>query len=187
MAVQRRRKSPARRREKPIVIEDPTKCYNCKKVGLETDIKYCPYCGFPQGKDDRERKTFLLDQRKKRSALDEENENINRAKNFLYFLGIINYLFMLAPPEPWSIVSSFVIGSSYVTLGYLTPKRPFVCLLTALIIYVSLALLTLVVSPIYLLPQLAAKVIVIGGLSFGMNSAIKAEKLQKELMLAKAQ
>lgn len=182
----KRRSSRKRRGHRPIVIKDPTKCYNCKKVGLDPSVQYCPHCGFPQGKDNEEKRSFLLAQRKKRSALDELENNIARASNFLYFLGVINLLFIYYSPTAWSILNSSIIGVIYLVLGYLTPKHPFPTLLTALVIYVSLSVLVFIFNPLGLLIQIAAKAIVIGALSFGLNSAIKAEKLQRELEGAKA-
>ncbi|MFB6258448.1 MAG: hypothetical protein ABEH38_07125 [Flavobacteriales bacterium] len=195
MAGSGKRRTPApkggekrsrRRRDQPIVIHDPTKCYNCKKVGLPSDINYCPSCGFPQGKSDKERKDFLLAQRMKRSKMDEMRENVKRAQYFLYFVAGFNFLFMF-DPDLWGKVNSFIIGVSYLLLAYLSSHRPFICLLTALVLYVSLTVLTLILAPSILLWQIFIKVTIIAALIFGMNAALKAEKLQKELKGAKAQ
>ncbi len=169
-----------------IRIEDPSKCYNCKKVGLPTDINYCPSCGFPQGKSEKEQKEFLLDQRHKRKLMDEMQGNLQRGCYILYFVGVFNLCFLLIP-DAIVRITSLIVGITFLILGYMARSRPFITLLTSLIVYASYTLLLFLSNPTSVIAMLGIRIGVIAALIFGMNAALKAEKLQKELGRAKVQ
>ena len=177
MAVKKRKN---RKRRKEIVIEDPSVCYHCGRSGLESEVQFCPDCGFPQGKGETEQKRFLVAQRKKRSELDEARANIGRAQNFLYALAVINLIYIISP-DLFTRISSGIMGVSFIVLGFFTPKRPFPIILAALIAYGSFTLLGFILFPLANVLTIAFKVMIIAALVFGLNSARKAEKLEKEL------
>ncbi len=82
------------------------------------------------------------------------------------------------------IITNLVLAGIFVALGAYTHKKPLVCLIAGLSLYVIVQILLLIVSPVTVVRGIIAKIIVIGLLIKGIQSALAIEKIKKEHNIA---
>lgn len=168
-----------RRRE--INIPDLSVCYLCKQTNLNKDDKFCLNCGFPQGGTQSEQWKFIIENRKKKSAIRESQKIINRGRNILFIVAALNILPFLFGDNIVLLIG-LIISGIYIGLGFWSIKKPFPAILTGLVFYVTLYLFFGILDPMNFLRGLMWKVIISGALLFALYSIKDLEKLKKEVV-----
>tara|TARA_B100000780_G_C21084623_1_gene436914 strand:- start:949 stop:1488 length:540 start_codon:yes stop_codon:yes gene_type:complete len=165
-----------------IIIKDRSICYHCKQEGLKPENKYCPNCGFPQNGTDQEQRKFIIDFRKKKSAIREAKTMVERGRNFLFIVAFLNFISFIGGGTVVLIIGG-IISSIYVGLAFWSIRKPFPALLTGLIFYGVLNLFFGILAPMFLLSGIIWKIAIVVALLFALYSVKDIEKLQKETTL----
>ena len=179
------------RRRNEIEIEDYTTCYFCESKGLkETDL-FCPNCAFPQRGTQSEMKKFLLDIRKKKSLIEDKKSAIKKARNILFILAGINFLFaiivgLLLKETNLTVFISCLIGALiYFALGMWSQSQPFPAILSGFFVYIVTQVLSAIADPNTIYQGIFWKIIIISGFIYGYKGVKDSQKLEKELQLIK--
>ena len=185
--------------EQPIeptaLSETVTTCPECSTTIAPGKI-FCNNCGFPVNGSDEQKKDWDINRYVLQAKLDIAKKRIRSAGIWLYVLAGIAILvglvigFLMPPSVAHNLsgTSPAVFGIIYVTmglmylgLGLLSRKRPFAALLIALIVYITIILMSAIASPVSIFSGIIFKVLIIIALVRGVMSGYEAEKLKKEL------
>jgi len=71
----------------------------------------------------------------------------------------------------------------FLGLGFWCKKQPLGAIISALILYIMVQLIAIIQNPLNIISGIIVKVIIIIYLIKGMNSALQAQKIKKELNL----
>lgn len=180
------------RKKKEIIIPDFSTCYYCKSTSLKTEEKYCPNCRFPQLGTQKEMQGFLYRIRLKKELLAEKKKQINKSRNILYTLGIINIVLGIIRYYQHEnfidILVTLILGGIYLALGFWSIKKPQPAIIAGLFTYIVLIVLGALMDPELLIKGILLKILIIYGFFYGFKGIKEAEKLSKELNdLKKAQ
>ena len=167
---------------------DPT-CKNCTKPVHPTE-RFCTGCGFPMNASEEEENQFYYRIGAKKLQLETLDRKVNDAKTALYviagltFLGGIVLYFMTKDTFDAALailITNTIVALMFVGLAEFAKKKPFIALLSALLLYVTLFLYGVVVEGMSPASGFIVKIIVVVYLIKGINSASEAEKLKKEI------
>jgi hypothetical protein len=175
-----------RRIDSQIVIDDLSICYYCKSTGLKESDLYCPNCAFPNRGTQTQMKKFIWNVSNKKKLLAEQKKAIHKARNILYILAGINFLFGiimgLAISIDFGILLAGVIGGViYLTLGLWSRKQPFPAILSGFFVYIVFNLVSAISNPHTLYQGLLWKVIIISGFVYGYRGVKDSQVLENEL------
>ena len=167
---------------------DPN-CKNCQKQVHPTE-RYCTDCGFPMNASEEEENQFYYKLGAKKLQLQELDRKIKNAKTTLWviagltFLGGLLMYFMLQDSHENALViliTNTIVALLFLGLAELAKQKPFIALLSALILYVTLFLYGVVVEEMSPMSGIIIRIIIVVYLIKGINSASEAEKIKKEI------
>ncbi len=158
-------------------------CENCKNE-IEDNL-ICSICDYPLAGTKKEQAKFVADQIIKKSDVEEAIEKLKKSRLILFIVGGFYILFpfvrfFINPIFDLASLLEIAIGVFFVIFGLLSFKAPKIALLVPLTLITLYYLLLLVVSPIHLVQGSIWKVIVFSGLTYGLLSVIKADKILKK-------
>ena len=163
-------------------------CKNCQKKVFPTD-RFCTACGFPMNATEEEENQFYYRIGAKKLQLEELDRKIRNAKTtlyviagFMFVVGLIIYLTSRDNDLALAIfLSNVIVAVIFVLLAELSKQRPFIALLSGLLLYITLNLYMIVIEGASPFSGIIIKGIIIVYLVKGINSAREAEQIKKEI------
>jgi hypothetical protein len=180
------------KQEEPASPPDLTECPFCAEP-IEPGDAFCTHCGFPIMGSDEEQRAYRTKRWVKEDELGEMKRRVRQASNtmfglaVLFFLAGLYYYGMLRLYQnPGSILLiNWIVAAVYIGLGLWSRTQPAAAIVSGLIFYAIVTVLSIIDNPDSLLSivGLVLKLIIIALLINGMNSAYKAERIKKELLI----
>ncbi|TFF39239.1 hypothetical protein [Mucilaginibacter psychrotolerans] len=170
-----------------ITAETDAKCASCfTKVATE-DV-FCTSCGYPLKGTESEQRSFIARQEVNNLDYADFNQQIKKAGNSLYYLAgiftlsaIINYFRFQDNPDTISeVIIILILAFLFLGLGAYSSKKPLVCLVSGLVLYIIVQVLLAIDNPINIVSGIIFKIIIIGYLIKGIKSALDFEQFKKE-------
>lgn len=166
-----------------IVPKKPT-CQCCKYEVSESD-SFCNNCGFPLNGTDEEKGKFIGQYLTQKNTKAEIENQVKSARTTLFVVAglmVLSGLFSLATDKEgdggFILIASLVIAAIFCGLAFWSNKNPFGALLTGLIMYISLILLSIIEDPIELVRGVIVKVIIISYMIKGVIGASKVRGMK---------
>lgn len=164
--------------EKELAIED-NKCSFCKET-IEENVIFCSNCGHPENGTDKQRAQFFGKRAMQKNKNIDADKKINSARNTLFVLcgimivfGLISYF---SSKEIIILGINFFVALIYLALAFWSEKKPFIALLSGLLLYLTLITISAIVDPLTLVKGILWKVIIISYLGKGLYSAFDSQK-----------
>jgi len=179
-----------RREQNKIVITDLSVCYHCKKPNLQETAVYCDNCGFPQRGTELEQRKFIAKFNADKRFQDQLQHSINKARNILYILAGLNALFgivlgVLMKFDIPTLIVCIVSALIYLGLGIWSRSKPFPAIVTGLIFYITLIIISAIVDPATIIQGIIWKVLIISGFYYGYKGAKEAEEIKEQIEVQK--
>jgi type IV secretory pathway VirB3-like protein len=174
--------------ESSLISPTTEPCYSCNTI-VTTDDTFCGGCGYPLHGSDFDKNMFLANRENIHIDLEEFHKKLKRASNSLFYIaGFFSFglLITLALNKTSPgllaavIITNLVLIVMFVTLGFLSRKKPLACMVSGLALYVIIYILNAIDNPINLVSGIIIKIFIIGYLINGIRSAIDIEKFKKE-------
>ncbi len=161
-----------------ITIQHPL-CSQCAtEIALET--KFCTNCGFPEHGDEKEKAVFHANRVIKKNEIIEDRKRINSARNTLYWMAGISFVFGLfyffQSQDTVALIVQAILSGIYLILAYWSQKKPFAALLSGLLLYVTIIAILAIADPRTIFSGIIFKIVIIVFLSKGMYSASQNSK-----------
>jgi|GEM_PF-3028486 len=184
------RNDPRKRRTIEVRVRDFSKCYYCKRP-LAPETTICPMCNFPMRGTEAEQRKFILEKRMERSELRDIGKSISMAKNILFFIAGVNFLFAVVNLFVNGLVGivdfavGILIGGIFLGMGLWARTQPANALLVSIIIYAIYTLLVLLANMLF--GNIASVILgtlfrgaIIGVLAYGLAAVRKAEAIRRQ-------
>lgn len=170
-----------------IHINNPAECFVCKRNDLSAAEKYCPGCGFPQNGDPQEQKDFYADHFEQAALFEEAQRHVKRAQNILFVasgLAVLSGILLSLTMGVEGFIGGIVMSVIFLGLGFWARHKPLAATVTALVIYLTLLILstmdTLQNGLEGGLPFGIMDILIVAALARGIRGGLKAEKIKKE-------
>jgi len=160
-------------------MEETLTCPTCKS-DFKTKPVSCSKCGYPFSGTDKERATFIGQQILKKGDVSDTKDKVKRARIILWIIGGINILFSLLIYQNFPLLIGVILGLIFIGFGFLTYRKPFISILTPLILLVSYYIFLGIYNPNTLIQGVIWKIVILSSLVFALIGLIKAEKIRKE-------
>ncbi len=164
--------------------ESETICQCCKQKVTYTD-SFCQNCGFPLKGTQEEQGKFIGQYITRKGEKEEWKNQVKNAKITLLVLAGLTILFGLIAlntnTEGEGVVDFLIyaiIAGIYGFLAWWSDKNPFGAVLTGLIVYVALNILTAIVDPLTIFSGVIWKVLIISYLIKGVAGAAKVRNVK---------
>lgn len=174
----------------PIPVPEPveTNCKNCQKPIFAAE-RFCTACGFPVNATKEEEDHFYYTLGAKKLQLDTLDRKIHNARIAMWVISgatlLFGFIFYMMNKEHEAalgvLISNVIVALLFVLLAELAKKKPFVALLSGLLLYVTLHLYAIIVENMSPFSGIIIKVIIIVYLVKGIRSAQEAEQIKKEI------
>lgn len=165
-----------------IVPKKPT-CQCCKYEVSESD-SFCNNCGFPLNGTDDEKGKFIGQYLTQKNTRAEVYSQVKNARTTLFvvagyyiFMGLISAVNDNTDGLLIFIVT-VVFAAIFCGLAFWSSKNPFGALLTGLIMFISLIILSVIEDPIELVRGVIVKVIIISYMIKGVVGASKVRGMK---------
>lgn len=187
--------------EEPIIpnevvrLQEPTAaltvCPDCDNAVVPGKI-FCTNCGYPVNGTPEQKSNFDIEKYKLQAELDVTQSRIKNGTTTLYVLSglallgsfvIPTMMDMSGDEKKQTFITYIILSALYIGLAFLSKKKPFAALLTALILYVTVIILGAFVQPTSLFSGIIIKVLVIAYLVKGTKGAYEAEDLKRKLKI----
>lgn len=164
-------------------------CDNCKAEN-PSDKNFCSACSFPVGGTADEQRNFRLLVSSRKRLLSDAHDKIKSAKNIIYVLAGIFFVFglftgLVNNDFPMLVVNLFMCILYLIFAAWCT-KNPFGAILTAFIVYITLQVVNAFVEPTSIASGFIIKIFVVAALVKGIRSARESQEYLKELEKFKA-
>lgn len=150
-------------------------CSNCNQP-IAGKPKFCVNCGFPENGTDAEKAKFHGQQALDRSKTKDAPKQIKSARNTLFIIGGIQLLFSIfvffTLDSTAELIAGLIVFVIYLLLGFWSQKKPLIALILGLLVYLTLIGISALDDPMNLVKGIIVKVIIIGFLAKGINSAL---------------
>ena len=168
-------------------ILSPIKCEYCANTVSEQD-QFCINCGFPLKGNEGEQRQFISTKNYKHHELKELTRKTKNAQTTLFVLaglffviGVIYYLINMDSDLAFvAMITNLILAAIFLALGGWSKNKPVVSLISGLVLYVIVQLLSMIDDPANIARGAIVKVIVIVYLVKGLQSAMEVEKIKKE-------
>ncbi len=162
-------------------------CSSCFSPTDNLDF-FCPVCGYPLKATEEVQNEFLRERSFKQAQLNELNKKVKNAGNTLYVLAVIFFGFGLitffmnreSDQSTGLLIVNGIVGLIFIGLGYGSQKKPLVAIISGMVLFGLIQLLAIFEDPSTIFKGLLFKIIIIGYLIKGLNSALAAEKIKTE-------
>jgi hypothetical protein len=172
-------------------VADITSCKCCSTAISEND-QFCQSCGFPLKGTEEEQNNFIYSRNYKHIELEGLDKKIRSAGTTLYVLaglflvfGLV-YFGMNASDSTASamLITYGILAVLFLLLGFWSKKKPVAAIISGLVLYILLQILSAIDDPVNIVKGIIVKIIIIGYLIKGMQSAFEAEKIRKQLNIS---
>lgn len=163
-----------------------TSCSKCQ-TPLITNSVFCDHCGYPENGTEDDLKKYKKNLIKWTRRLEEAKGKIQNAKITLFILAGIcilvgGGLLTFGGNNSFDMgLGAIIIGVIYAGLGVWTSYNPVGALVTALIVYGTLMLLSIFENPANIISGIIWKVLIISALVKGLMSAREGKQIMEEL------
>ncbi len=158
-----------------------TLCSQCNTT-INTETKFCTNCGYPENGTEKEQATYHAQKVMKKSQAKDDHKRIKSARNTLYWIAgifFVSGLFMYYTLQDNAIlVTNVIVATIYLVLAYLSQEKPFVAILSGLLLYILVIALNGIVEPATLFKGILVKIIILSFLIKGVYSASQNAKDQ---------
>jgi hypothetical protein len=153
--------------------------------------QFCQACGFPLQGSEEEQSKFFYNRNYQHMEMDGLKKKIKSAGTTLYVVagffllsGLI-YFFINRTEDSSSalLITNTVVAVIFLLLGFWAEKKPVASIISGLVLYVLVQLMSAIENPASIFSGLIAKIIIISYLIKGMVSALEAEKIKKQYNL----
>jgi hypothetical protein len=159
-------------------------CENCTTHN-PGDRKFCSQCSFPILGTEDERRSFRLLVSSRKRLLSDANDKIKSARNAIYILAGIFFLFGgiagLANDDIPTLVVNLCLCILYLIFAAWCTNNPFGAILTAFIVYVTVQVTNAFVDPATIASGIIIKIFVVVAFVKGIRSAQEGQGYMKEL------
>lgn len=164
-----------------------TRCPSCGNLIAEQD-QFCSKCRFPLTGSDEEQKQFLSKRSYQKSELKELSKKTKNAQTTLYVLaglffviGVI-YYFLNGQNDIAFVVliTNLILTAEFLALGGWSKSRPVASIISGLVLYVLVQILSSIDDPANIFKGIIIKVVIIVYLIKGLISAMEVERIKKE-------
>lgn len=160
-------------------ILEVNNCEHCNSP-VGKDQTFCENCGYPQNGDDSDKAKFHANRVLSNSKSKEAPHLIRKARNTLFVISGITFLFglffMLGQDDTASFIASSVLAIVYLVLGFWSQKKPLIALMLALFVYLTTIVINGVLLPESIFKGIFIKILIIVFLVKGINSALHLRK-----------
>jgi hypothetical protein len=163
-----------------------TLCAACYSA-VTNDDDYCTNCGYPLKGSEKDQQYFISMRKSKEIDLNEANKKIKKAGYILYLIagltgiyGIAMFFVNKSAGEGLLIVN-LILAIVYSGLGFWSKNKPLASIISGFALYVLIFLLNAIVNPITILSGFLFKIFFVICFVKGIQSALEAEKIKKEL------
>jgi len=167
------------------------RCAACFKE-IEKDDVFCAHCGYPLKGTSVEQRTFIAKQNRvdyyKAEISKKIDDRIDKGATTLFCLAglfilaaIIGFFKLQDNTEVLAFVIPYLfLGIIFLLLGEYSKKKPLVCFVSGLCLYIIAELYDIVERPQASLLGIIVIIIVIVFLVLGVKSAVEIEQIKKE-------
>ena len=167
------------------------RCTSCENPVNEQD-QFCTNCGFPLKGTPEEQEQFLSARRYKQHEMKELSRKTKNAQTTLFVLaglffvvGIIYYYIGGQNDLAFAIlITNLILAAVFLALGGWSKNKPVAAIISGLVLYILVQFISIVDDPSNIVKGIIVKILVIGYLVKGLQSAMAAERLKKELNLS---
>lgn len=168
-------------------IEKAPHCSSCFSPADNLDF-FCPVCGYPLKGTEDVQNEFLRERSFKQAELNEINKKVKSAGTTLYVLAAVFFGFGLvtffidkeSDQATALLITNGVVGIIFIGLGYASKKKPLTAIISGMALFLLIQVLGFFEDPATLFKGLLIKIIIVGYLIKGMQSALAAEKIKTE-------
>lgn len=161
-------------------------CAACSSNIKEEDY-FCQNCGFPIKAPAEERDAFINNRNYHAFELAEMEKKIKNASTSIFVIGgfvavLALVLFFTSSDNSEGLVLALinlVVAGIFIGLGFWCKKQPVAAIISALSLYIILWVIAIIDNPVNILSGIIIKIMIIGYLIKGLNSAFEAQKIKK--------
>ena len=165
-----------------------TNCTSCFNQVNENDA-FCTSCGYPLKGSEEEQKNFIMEKNTKEIYLEEENRQIKKSGYALYYIAAATFLSGLilygtsknTEVKNTILLINTILAVIYAALGFWSKKKPLAAIISGSALYALVFILNAVTSPLSIFSGIILKIFIVVNFVRGIQSAIRADKLRKEL------
>lgn len=167
--------------------QEPVKCRCCLKIVNEQD-QFCTNCGFPLRGTEEEQKHFISSYDFKLHEVKELGRKTKNAQTTLFVVaglffafGIIFYLINSEDELAFAtLITNVILAAIFLALGFWSKTKPVASIISGLVLYILVQLISIVDNPENIIKGIIVKVIIIVYLAKGLHSALEVEKIKKQ-------
>lgn len=171
-----------------ITTNQITNCASCFNQVNQNDA-FCTSCGYPLNGSEEEQKNFIMQKNTKEIYLEEENRQIKKSGYALYYIAGATFLSGLIlygtskDPEVKNtvLIINTILAVIYAALGFWSKSKPLAAIISGSALFALVFILNAVTNPLSIFSGIILKVFVVVNFVRGIQSAIRADKLRKEL------
>jgi len=162
----------------------------CKCCFEKTNLvdQFCQKCGFPLKGTNAEQQIFMYRRSFKKLELNGYDKKIKSAGTTLYVLAGIFMLYGLvyffadskSNTASAMLITYGLVAIIFLLLGAWSGKKPVASIISGMVLYISLQLISAVSDPTSLFKGIIFKIIIISYLIKGLLSGLEAEKIKKQ-------
>jgi hypothetical protein len=169
-----------------VDVSSTTNCACCE-AKCNSDDSFCESCGYPVNGTIEERDQFMNNRNYNLYELSLFQKKIRSARNTLYVLAslfVLSGIFFYSTSEEYAnplalLITFLVIAGIYVGLAVWTKKQPLPAIVSGLLLFVILQLVSVIEDPSYLFKGIIIKIVVVVYLVKGIRAATGARDLVK--------
>lgn len=161
-------------------------CGACSAKINEEDF-FCQHCGFPIKAPAEERDAFINNRNYQALELSEMQRKIKNASTSIFviagFTAVMSVILYFTMPEdqnPFAMMLvNLVVAGIFTGLGFWCKQQPVAAIISALSLYIILWVVSVIENPLNIFSGIIIKILIIGYLIKGLNSAFEAQKIKK--------
>ncbi|CAM1362024.1 conserved membrane hypothetical protein [Tenacibaculum sediminilitoris] len=163
------------------IEKDVMNCSFCKEQ-IEKDVVFCSNCGHPENGTDKERAQFFAKRAMEKSKNIGAGEKIKSARNTLFVLcGIMivyGFIYYFSTKSILDLGVNFFVALIYLALAFWSEKKPFIALLSGLLLYLTLIIISAIIDPTSIVKGILWKFLIISYIGKGLYSAFDLQKVK---------
>jgi len=160
--------------------ENTISCSKCS-APVEADDHYCSECGYPERGTDNEKSRFIATHILTRNQRKENEKSIRSGRNTLFFLA--GLIFLVGVYKAYIqggnldiFITNSVLAIVYLVLALWVKHRPFIALLLALLLFLTVIFIAAVADPASILRGIIFKSIILFFLGKALYSSLEHRK-----------
>ena len=162
------------------IITQEANCSFCEKEINPSNATFCNHCGHPENGSDEQRAKFFAKRAVDKTKNIDADKKIKSARNTLFILsGIVALFGFLTYNNSNEIIDlavNLILSFIYLILGFWSEKKPLIALLSGLLLYITVIVISAIILPTSLISGLLWKIIILSYLGKGLYSASSIKK-----------